>query len=199
MKKCPFCSEEIQDTAIKCKHCGSDLQGNGSKKNAPMEVVIKRKTSVVTWVVLGLILLTAVFVAIIGNSTPKAVENLPAANLGTNNQAKMVFDVPSLLGKNVDQIKAVLGNPVSDAEPTKQQLSVGVSEWDKEFQKDGQSLLVTYNPKTRQVIDFFISGTSKTDVLIIGNLKDGDSKYSIDYVKSLKNPAEITGVKVSKK
>jgi len=38
MKKCPFCAEDIQDAAIKCKHCGEFLDASSTPRVAKEKI-----------------------------------------------------------------------------------------------------------------------------------------------------------------
>lgn len=102
-------------------------------------------------------------------------------------------------------MRKVLGKSVdTNLEPTKLQLKIMGQDttWDNSFNKDEVDLLVTYNPRTRKVIDFFISDLgdqNKTRIMASGNLKNGDPTYQIEFVAALKTPTMYTGVKITPK
>mgnify|MGYP000190292046 CR=1 FL=1 len=58
MKKCPYCAEEIQDEAIKCKHCMEFL--DGSKRSAPPGLPTNRDEALPWYLRTSFIVLTVV-------------------------------------------------------------------------------------------------------------------------------------------
>jgi len=53
MKKCPFCAEEIQDEAVKCKHCGEFLIDAELEKNANLEWYYRTPMTILWIAILG--------------------------------------------------------------------------------------------------------------------------------------------------
>ena len=142
------------------------------------------------------IVLAAVVVLAPGCSTaPPAGREEGVATL------RYTFDVPSLVGKNVDEVRVALGPYAladEEADPTEAQISAGVTEWSNSFTKDGEELLVTYNVASRRVVDFFLSARTQDKDLLLrtGNLDPSSPRYRLEYVENLEDRSQITGVKV---
>lgn len=159
----------------------------------------------IAWKLIISIIIGIMFISAMANSNSTPSTPTPKPSSTTAPVVNFVFDVPSLVGKNIDEIRQVLGAPADKelTEPTQQQLSLGMKEWDNTFEKDGKALLVTYDAKSRKVVDFFISTDDpsgktkdKKHLLEMGNVKDGNPEYRIEFVKTLIDPNYYTGVKI---
>lgn len=119
---------------------------------------------------------------------------------------KVVFDVPSLIGKDLKQLREILGTPSYDKEPTSQQREL-VDTWEKSWSREGYSLMVSYDTKTKKIIDLFLGADTDAtyavfedvnNILKVGNLQLNSNEYSVKFIKAI-NDTGYTGATITKK
>ena len=96
-KKCPFCAEEINVNAIKCKHCGSDL----TQTEKDVKETKKKKGSCSK--ILGYIFIFLFFCVIIGLAIDS---DNPPSDVKTN--SSQVKQQPKTEQDNVEQLAATV-------------------------------------------------------------------------------------------
>lgn len=116
------------------------------------------------------------------------------------------FDIPRLVGKDVDGIIKDLGIPWDNWEPTTDDIKSGVKVWDKSWKSgDGKTFLViNYLISNRKVISFFIytkesaQGTkNKRHLLLAGKLREDSPYYRTKFVPAKDDPALFTGITIT--
>jgi hypothetical protein len=183
---CLYCKGVVNPKATKCHDC---------------HVKIKRDLG------LGRLALVVIAISILASMISASFSNVPSRAESASPVPMVVaaaFDVPSLIGKDIEGAIKMLGIAnLDNSEPTALQLQFGVREWSKSWEKNGQVLLLTYAPEEGIIIDFFLptidpSGVTLdiTPLLKAGNLEKSNPIYAVDFVKAIKS-AGYTGVKVT--
>jgi hypothetical protein len=138
--------------------------------------------------------------------TPVPPKTAPEKEVKVEVEQKIVFDVPSLFNKNIDEVKQVLGKPENYPEPSAEQIKLGTKTWEKTFKKEGFELLVTYNISDKKVTDFFVSANDeiynkadKARMLLLTNTQENSLSYSVEFVKAIKDPSKFTGILIKQK
>lgn len=97
-----------------------------------------------------------------------------------------VFDVPALIGKNIDQVEQALGKADAVRSPTDDEQRTAGFEWKKAFTRQGYQLLVKYYPDTKEVYAFTLlnkggvpGGLTTGGLEPIANVNPSDTTYQI--------------------
>jgi hypothetical protein len=145
-----------------------------------------------------------VMLALIGSGTENPNPEPKAQGDEEHIVEQSVFDVPSLLGKNIDEVQDVLGSPTLYFEPKENQLING--EWDMTFKKDNFDLFVTYDYNTKIVKDFFVSANDeiyenrdKDQMMRITNTRKRDDRYSVSFIPAMQDASRFTGILITPK
>ena len=134
-------------------------------------------------------------------STEQPVAETPATTPAlTVNRA---FDVPALLGLNADEIaRPLISKSIRpDHDRTPRELPTGTTEAIYTYWRDTTGLVVSYDPATLHVNNFFIRTrhgltADYSTLLKLANVSKFDKRLVIEPIASLAQPQLYTGVKL---
>ncbi len=111
---------------------------------------------------------------------------------------QVTFDIPSLIGKNIDEVRKVLGKPLyHPIEPSNPKKDT----FENEFEKNGETLFVDFNPKSRRISQLCLISSEEydklEDIMKIGNLTSTKTdSYYIESFHPFDSTPPFTGIKI---
>ncbi|SET00220.1 hypothetical protein [Hymenobacter actinosclerus] len=150
----------------------------------------------------ALALLTALTSACSGSQMAGGEKSGPST--GTTEAGRnATVDVPALVGRNIDQLRRTMGAPKETREqaiglePTAAQMKATKGQdWINTFERNGTTLVVTFDASTRKVRDIVLLGSDEDTLLREANLSLTSPEYLVLPVMSPGNSTELIGMRV---
>jgi len=113
----------------------------------------------------------------------------------------VVFDIPTLVYKNIDEVRLVLGKPDDEQLEPKDKTT---KNWSNIYHKDGFRLSIRFDPVSRAISQYRIvidgkgNYESLEDILRIGNVHGSNATYTIETDQSDRNEFSYVIIHINK-